>query len=251
MYKLATKCRIYTWPEEQLYFGPIPEMGTVLYLSPVLRISLDDGFFIRFNKGCWQKYQCIVIPSGVTHEVFPTHSVIAKYWIEKESLHYPYFQKRLFLGQTNNLVSTFQTIYRNALHSSEARVMLNKQFVNHSNESALIDPRILEVSKIIKREPDYNFSIHYLANQVDLSASRLLHLIKGETGSSYRQFRMWQRLRYAISVMGKPHSLTYAAVEAGFNDSSHFSRCFKARYGVSPSVVHRVLEMYETSTENL
>lgn len=250
LYKPATKCRVYTWPYEQLYFGPIPEIGIVHYSSPVLRVGLGSDFYLRFNKGGWLKYNCVFIPAGVVHEVFPTGAVIAKYWVEKESVHYPFFQKDLFKLHENSLVSSFRHIYNAELNSNGARAELNKSFCFQSPQKQILDSRILKVSDIIRGEPDYNFSIDWLAAEVDLSPSRLLHLIKEETGTSYRKFRMWQRLRYAISIFGSTDSLTYAAVEAGFNDAAHFSRCFRARYGVAPSVVHKGLEMYEVSCES-
>lgn len=257
LYKLATKCRIYAWPFEQLYFGPIPKLGVVQYSAPILRLGLGGCFYLRFNQGSWIKCNCIFIPAGVIHEVFPASSVIAKYWVEKESIHYPFFRNQLLskLDSIDNqkfkkrIVSVFQRIYENQFSSNEARNNLDKLFNLQKSVKQSLDPRILKISKIIRSEPDNNFSIECLASEVDLSSSRLLHLIKEETGTSYRKFRMWQRLRYAITIMGSTHSLTYAAVEAGFSDASHFSRCFKARYGVSPSVIHNVLEMYEISRD--
>lgn len=252
LYKPATRCRIYAWPFEQLYFGPIPELGVVQYSAPVLRLTLGGAFYLRFNKRGWVKCHCIVIPAGVIHEVFPTKGVIAKYWVEKESTHYPYLHRQLLsqsesIEHNESILLAFHRIYENRLSFNEARVELDKLFTLQVPEKQMLDPRVLRVSEIIRSEPDYNFSIESLASKVDLSSSRLLHLIKKETGTSYRKFRMWQRLRYAISILGTTHSLTYAAVEAGFNDSAHFSRCFKARYGVAPSTVHKVLEMYEIS----
>lgn len=257
LYKPATKCRIYAWPFEQLYFGPIPELGIVQYSSPVLRLGLGSGFYLRFNKGTWINCNCIFIPAGVTHEVFPAGGVIAKYWVEKESFHYPFFHRQL-LSQSENvdnqeikkrIILAFRNIYENELSYNDARIEMDKLFHIQDSVKQKLDSRILKVSEIIRSEPDYNFNIERLASEVDLSPSRLLHLIKEETGSSYRKFRMWQRLRYAVSIIGSVHSLTYAAVEAGFNDASHFSRCFKTRYGVAPSAVHKVLEMYEISND--
>lgn len=255
LYKPATRCRIYAWPFEQLYFGPIPELGLVQYSAPVLRLGLGGYFYLRFNQGAWIKCHCIFIPAGVIHEVFPAKGVIAKYWVEKESIHYSLFCKQLLSNAesienqkfTKRIVAVFQHIYEKELSSDKAKVHLDKLFHFRESVKQTLDPRILKISEIIRSELDYNFSIEYLASEVDLSPSRLLHLIKEETGTSYRKFRMWQRLRYAISIFGSAHSLTYAGIEAGFNDASHFSRCFKARYGVSPSVIHNVLEMYEVS----
>jgi AraC-like DNA-binding protein len=255
LYKPATRCRIYAWPFEQLYFGCIPKLGIVQYSSPVLRLGLGGYFYLRFNQGAWIKCRCIFIPAGVTHEVFPAKGVIAKYWVEKESIHYPLFCHQLLSSSESvenqkfkkRIVAVFQHIYEKELSSEKTIVHLDKLFHFQGSVKQTLDPRILKISEIIRSELDYNLSIEHLASEVDLSSSRLLHLIKEETGTSYRKFRMWQRLRYAISIFGSTHSLTYAGVEAGFHDASHFSRCFKARYGVSPSVIHNVLEIYEVS----
>lgn len=253
LYKPATRCRIYFWQFEQLYLGAIPEFGIVLYSVPVLRISLSGAFKVRLGKGEWQSCKCIYIPAGVVHEVQATVGVIAKYWVEKESLYTPYLQEKLFvkiseqeyLAYSEKIVSIFRQIYDEILSLSQAKKLLDALFIMADNSNTIMDARILSISKIIRDEPDYNFSIESLASEVDLSASRLLHLIKEETGTSYRKFRMWQRVRYAISIFASRHSLTYASVEAGFNDSAHFCRCFKSIYGVSPSSVHKTLEVYE------
>lgn len=253
LYKPATRCRIYVWPFEQLYFGPIPELGVVQYSVPVLRVGVGGGFYLRFNRGSWVKCSCIFIPSGIAHEVFPAKGVVAKYWVEKESVQYAFFYNQLFkqsqsIEHQKNIISAFRSIYENELNLDETKIELDKLFQLKSPVELALDSRVLKISEIIRSEPDYNFSIEYLASEVDLSSSRLLHLIKDEIGTSYRQFRMWQRLRYAISIIGSSHSLTNTAVEAGFNDASHFSRCFKGRYGVAPSVILKVMEKYEVST---
>jgi AraC-like DNA-binding protein len=253
LYKPATRCRIYAWQFEQLYLGAIPEFGVVLYSVPVLRISLSGAFKVRIKSEEWQSCSCIYIPAGIAHEVQPTVGIIAKYWVEKESRYTPYLKENLFvkrseqeyLTSSKKIITAFRQIYDSTLSLNQAKKVLDSLFIMAGNPESLIDARILSISKIIRNEPDYNFSIESLATEVDLSPSRLLHLIKEETGSSYRKFRMWQRVRYAISIFASRHSLTYASVEAGFNDSAHFCRCFKSIYGVNPSSVHKTLEVYE------
>ncbi|HBA67341.1 MAG TPA: hypothetical protein DCZ48_14410, partial [Methylococcaceae bacterium] len=86
------------------------------------------------------------------------------------------------------IILAFQHIYENELSFNEARIEMDKLFHIQTPVKQELDSRILKVSEIIRSEPDYNFSIERLASEVDLSPSRLLHLIKEETGSSYRKF---------------------------------------------------------------
>lgn len=69
----------------------------------------------------------------------------------------------------------------------------------------------------------------------DLSASRFTHLFKDQTGMSFRSYLLWLKLRAAIELLSKKHNLTYAAHEAGFTDSAHFSRIFSRTFGFAPS----------------
>jgi AraC-like DNA-binding protein len=240
-----------------IYMGPIHATGAVVYSSSVLCVSLGDVFKYREGRGEWVERHVVFTPAGVVHEVQATPStVIAKYWVEKESPHNScltqaaFFLERDYLLKRKSIISTFQYIYAKSLSSYETKKCLDYLFKKDNLKCDICDPRILYISKLIRDEPDYNFSIDRLASEVDLSSSRLLHLIKEETGVSYRRFRMWQRVRYALSIYGLQNSLTYSSFEAGFNDSAHFTRCFKSFYGATPSSVLKTLEKYEVNCVN-
>jgi AraC-like DNA-binding protein len=64
---------------------------------------------------------------------------------------------------------------------------------------------------------------------------RLLH------GTSPYRYLLMRRLDFAREQLARHHSLVEAAIEAGFADQAHFSRTFKATYGMTParySVLH-------------
>ena len=63
-------------------------------------------------------------------------------------------------------------------------------------------------------------------------------VFKSMMGATLAQFVKRQRLERALQVMshGKGKPLTEIALECGFSSSSDFSRSFKQRYGVPPSV---------------
>jgi len=67
----------------------------------------------------------------------------------------------------------------------------------------------------------------------DLSPSRFLHLFKENTDVPYRRFRAWKRLFLAVEHLNASDNMTFAALEAGFSDATHFSHSFRDAFGVS------------------
>lgn len=257
MYKPAIKCRIYMWPFETLYIGPIHARGGVIYASPVLCVSLGEAFKYREGNGPWIDSYITCTPAGIFHEVRTNPSnIIAKYWVEGESKHNfcltqfsSMFEHSNYPNQ-KSIISTFNKIYENSCTSNEVKTAMDGLFNQQDGTRSKIDQRVLHLSRLLRNDPDYNFSIAHLASAVDLSPSRLLHLIKQDTGVAYRRFRMWHRVRYALSIYGMQNSITHSSIEAGFNDSAHFTRCFSSFYGATPSSVLKSLEIYEVNSIN-
>jgi len=74
-----------------------------------------------------------------------------------------------------------------------------------------------------------------VAAQVGISASRLGHLFAGQLGLTYPSWRRWTRLLDAIQAVRAGATLTQAAHDAGFADSAHLSRTFRAMFGITPT----------------
>lgn len=72
---------------------------------------------------------------------------------------------------------------------------------------------------------------------IALSASRLRHLVSAQAGTPLRRYRLWCRLTQAAMWAARGHSLTDAALAAGFADQAHFTRAFRAMFGLPPSAV--------------
>lgn len=70
-----------------------------------------------------------------------------------------------------------------------------------------------------------------------VSASRLTHAFSQEIGIPFRRYVLWARVRRAVQEVGSGANLTEAAVRAGFSDSAHFSRVFRANFGIPPSLL--------------
>ena len=90
---------------------------------------------------------------------------------------------------------------------------------------------------------DPNFSIESIADMMHCS-KRHLHKMFNEESDTISHFLWNTRLERCRADLGNPQlrgqSITAIAFSWGFNPAAHFSRCFKARFGLSPSE-HRLL----------
>ena len=59
---------------------------------------------------------------------------------------------------------------------------------------------------------------------------------------SFRSYRVWSLVRAALGAVGSNPTLTQAALEGGFVDSSHFSHMFRNTFGMTPSSVLKPLK---------
>jgi AraC-like DNA-binding protein len=81
-----------------------------------------------------------------------------------------------------------------------------------------------------------NLSTVEVAAQFHLSRSYLHKLFKQHTGYSPHQYQMLQRINRAKSLLSDgDEPITDIALNVGFGEMAHFSRCFKEVTGVTPS----------------
>lgn len=103
------------------------------------------------------------------------------------------------------------------------------------------DPRIAAALSAVTPQllVDHPQPIAHLAAHVHLSPSRFRHLFRREVGLSVQRYLLWQRLQLAMNVSARGASLTEAAHAAGFADSAHLSRVFRATFGLPPSLIFK------------
>jgi len=99
------------------------------------------------------------------------------------------------------------------------------------------DPRVVRVVDILSRIWPVDASLmDDISRDVNLSASRLRHLFRRETGISITGFMKMQRLRHAQRMLrGTFRSVKEVSAAVGAGDVSHFVRDFKAYVGVTPT----------------
>jgi AraC-like DNA-binding protein len=99
------------------------------------------------------------------------------------------------------------------------------------------NPRIAKALLHIHHARGQQLSLKKLAVHVALSESRLSHLFKQEIGIPIQRYLLWYKVAETAFNIGRGMSLTEAADAAGFADSAHFSRTFRAMFGLTPSQI--------------
>lgn len=242
------------WQNLILYFGPLQHLESRVNGAPVLLIGLYRNFDLRVAGGPSIACRCAIVSAGTPHEVDAHGAVLAKLFVERDSSEYWAFLQRFPLQHGRPairlddpaLIAFFTRLYEDAPDKDTLRRELAGLLpVDPAHVTQVVAPRLAPVFDLIRRQGDENHGQAYAAELASLSASRMLHLFKTETGMTYRGYRIWKRLILAAEHLQQSDCMTRSALDAGFSDASHFSHCYKRFIGVSPSLVFRNLQRFE------
>jgi signal transduction histidine kinase/DNA-binding response OmpR family regulator len=103
--------------------------------------------------------------------------------------------------------------------------------------SSLDEKFIIKVIQAVEAHlDDTQFSVDVLTTELGMSRTNLHRKLKAVTGYSASEFIQDFRLRRAAQLIEKKaDSLSQIAYQVGFNDQSYFTKCFKKKFGVTPS----------------
>jgi AraC-like DNA-binding protein len=91
------------------------------------------------------------------------------------------------------------------------------------------------IIETIVGEPMLRLSQADLARRLDMERTSALRAFKAATGMTFRHFKQWSALQHAARRIGAGELVRTAAMDAGFADTAHLSRTFRASFGLTPS----------------
>jgi AraC family transcriptional regulator, arabinose operon regulatory protein len=99
-----------------------------------------------------------------------------------------------------------------------------------------MNPKVSKVIALVSEDLNRGHTLASLAASVNLSTSRLRHLFKEETGSTFSEYMRLLRVRKAADLLATTFlSVKEIMCEAGLTNQSHFVRVFKKEYGLTPT----------------
>ena len=99
-----------------------------------------------------------------------------------------------------------------------------------------MDKRIVKVIESVQANLQNELDLDEIAREVNLSASRLRHLFKAETGLSPAQFLKRLRMDRALELREQTFMRVKEIMNAvGLSNNSHFTHSFKRAHGLTPT----------------
>ena len=142
-------------------------------------------------------------------------------------------------------------------HSDELLIRIGnlitqrKKLREHYRTSIVLEPQEISVTppdavfltkaiEIVEEHiQDNDFSVEKFQREIGMSRMQLHRKLKALTDCSASEFIRDQRLKRAAQILRTAGiSVSEAAYQAGFNNLSYFAKCFKEKFGISPSEFH-------------
>lgn len=193
------------------------------FIEWVLPVFLDDQLAWIFFAGQGRsegEYGHLVhdirkLPAGFRHRQLPASIPESKALVVLEALR----QLRARLLDWRKYADSF---LKGNLHE------------DRRSSSSLVDRRLL-IQSFLHRHHKGSPGLGELARWLGIGESRTSHLVQELFGCSYVELLNQMRLRTASSLL-RESSLTVLEVclASGYQDVSHFHRCFRKRFGTTP-----------------
>jgi AraC family transcriptional regulator len=243
----AESLHLYVWDERFLYVGP--GIDTTLHRNhAAVWLSTCEGTMqVRLADGVTLEGQGVFLPSGTEYATAMAAQDIAALFWEPESASY--------LAAVAGRDESAHT-YACPLSNAATAIALRNPSTTLDEADGLLadffgvslatrlpapphDARIAQALAHLREAPEKYDSLEALAERVHLSPSRFAHLFKDEIGVPVRRYLLWLKMRKALEVAIAGHSLTNAALSAGFSDSAHLSRTVRSMMGIAPEFLFR------------
>lgn len=250
MSKLKQSTLLYLWTQQSLYIGT-PFFGDgVSYGSHTLLASLDgsDLLIEQTDSNILLSASIALVPAGLHIKLVSPNAEFACLFLDPLGKDFSLLS-HCMTAKTGEILhgcicdaaflAAFSTIWHGQFSIEQAGKIIEAAFPDPRTVAFRhrVDEKVERVLGLIAQEPSENLSSEHLANIVGISEVHLRRVFKFTVGVPIRRYRLWHRLLVVLRLVAEGHTLTNAALESGFSDSSHFNHVFRDAFGVNPSTV--------------
>lgn len=209
-------------------------------------VAVRGQLRVRIGGGVWRAAAGLVTPPDVAHAVDGRDAEILLVFLDPESAAGAALRARL--GDAVRLLSRAQadaladgTEDTAALMAADGVDFTRRAVALLGGDAGAprpIHPRVRRILRLLReRAGDDDASLETLAEAVDLSPGRLMHVFTESVGIPLRPYILWLKLQRAAAAIAGGAPLAQAAAAAGFSDAAHMSRTFRRMLGLSPSAL--------------
>lgn len=235
------------WASRVLYIGALPDLEMHRQAAALLCVGLERPFGVRLETGQAVLTRSALVGPQIMHAVETFGGRCAYLLFDPDAADYEYLRSGSGDEAVSGVFVDFaeEKSWIQILHAIGAAegiaatqsLLTGLELATSLGAKPVIDARIKAVIELLANDTGESVPIERLAQQVDISASRLAHLFKEQVGIPIRMFRTWYRLKTAAQYLSEGMLLTEAALRAGFYDSAHFANTFRDTFGLPPSAV--------------
>jgi len=241
------RATLHVWTEGGIWIGNAALDAPRAHFTAAIKVALAGRFRVRARGMDWCAAEAILTAPNAEQQVDGRGVRIANVLVDPETDAYARLMPRLAASPGGvsvlepSLVEALRQEASTLEDSSRSHVavwdsMISRLAIGPARPRSL-DPRVRRVAAVLKRELVTPRKVAELADLVNLSEGRLTHLFSEEMGLPLRQYVLWLRVRDVVFSLAAGATLTEAAHDAGFSDSPHLSRTFRAMFGDPPSVL--------------
>ena len=210
------------------YLGP--ELGVGMHATSIgyLGLSLDGPFAVQTAAEATIITRSVFIPARVPARIV-SEGRIALLFAEPGIA----MIAGVTTGSGSNVQSTAVDPSAEAVLISAARTGVAELESLISVRQSAIDPRIDAIVRDIRDDPTAHIRAEHAADAAGMSETHFLRTFAAHTGTTFRRYRQWARLRMVFASLAAGHDLTRCAADAGFASPSHLSETFRRTFGLS------------------
>jgi AraC-like DNA-binding protein len=234
------------WPAALILWGSGSRSTPHSHHCIQIYLALSGTVRARSGPGThWRRCAAVVVASDVRHEIDANEGTVLIGFFDPESE---------FAASLGALMPSPITFVPEAVAARWRAILgepseIDKACVDRWVHSTLLSerrPRALHPA--IQRALDYlrngglqgrRLSAKHVADTVQLSPSRFLHLFTESLGIPFRAYVRWLRVQRAMGALHAGCGITEAAQVAGFSDAAHLTRTLRQTLGQTPGELVR------------
>jgi AraC-like DNA-binding protein len=243
---------IWTWPGGSLWLGRVDALNEEhSHYAIQLTVGVDGPSRLKAAGGDWESFDAIAVASTARHAFDSCGRFVAQFMVEPISAHGRALAALLRDRGAVHIDAALAAELRRAVAVLRSQPPGDEGFAGAAigmldgvtssvQSTAPIDRRVQAMCDYIRAHVrDHRVSLEQVAAVAYLSPDRARHLFREHTGLSVKAYVLWARLNKAIHGLPQSEQLTSVAYDSGFADAAHFTRTFRAMYGMTPSKLLR------------